>query len=212
MLKVLMPSLKYIVDNEYAFVKTKETECIINTLLKGLKSESSPVLLQVSGIPGAGKSTYCQKYKQDNFLYLSFDNIMLLLKDYQSDVVFLGSEEAFKRHEMKARIIGYELLSRALSMRLNIMFEHSGTNAHVELFKNIPNYGYKTMVNFITCNIESAIRRAKIRGEETKRYTPEKLIIERAEKFDYYVKEYQKIVTEIKILDGVNNFSSLKEI
>ena len=213
MIKNLMPSLNSLVDKDYLFLKTEETENLIASMLQPLYPEDNPTILQISGIPGSGKSTYCKTHPLDNFLYLSFDKIMILLKGYQDAIKLYGSVEAFNRYEMVARVIGYELLNRAISMRLNIMFEHSGTNsAHIELFKNITKLGYKTAVNFIMCDKELAIQRAEDRAKETKRYVPKSLIEERASKFDFYIKEYQKIVAEIKILDGANNFSLLKKI
>lgn len=213
MIKILMPSLNSLVDKDYLFLKNEETESLIKSMLKSLHPVPNPTILQISGIPGSGKSTYCKTHQIDNFLYLSFDKIMVSLKSYQETLKLYGSVEAFNRYEMVARVIGYELLNRAISMRLNIMFEHSGTNnAHIELFKNITKLGYKTAVNFIMCNKELAIKRAEDRAKETKRYVPRSLIEERANKFNFYIKEYQKITSEINILDGANNFSSLKKI
>ncbi|MBQ8751411.1 MAG: zeta toxin family protein [Alphaproteobacteria bacterium] len=213
MLKVLMPSLKELVNSDYSSIKTDETETIINNAMLGLKSTSSPTLLQVSGIPGAGKSTYCTSNLLPNYLYLSFDKIMTSLKGYQLELLTSGNEIAFKKYEMTARIIGYELLNRALEKKLNIMFEHSGTNyAHLELFQNIKNKGYKTAIDFIVCDTNLAIQRAKERAIKLNRHVPEHLIIERASKFSDYMSAYQKITSSIKVYDGSNNFAPLKKI
>ncbi len=213
MLKILMPSLNTLVDKDYLFIKTKETENLITSLLQNITPVENPTILQVSGIPGAGKSTYCKEHLLENFLYLSFDKIMVSMPEYQRDLKLQGSKEAFNKYEMQARIIGYEVLNRAISKRINIMFEHSGTNdAHIELFKNISKLGYKTIVNFIVCSKDIAIKRAEERVKQTKRYVPKTLIEERAGKVEYYISQYPKIVSEINILDGANNFSLLKKI
>ena len=213
MLKNLMPSLNMLIDKDYMFFKTEETEVLISSILSQLTPVSKPVIMQVSGIPGAGKSTYCKTHILDNFLYLSFDNVMLSLKGYQRELENKGSVYAFSKYEMEARVIGYELLNRAISKRLNIMFEHSGTNdAHIELFKNISTLGYKTVVNFIVCDKALAIKRVEQRTSKTKRYVPESHIEERYSKLNFYIKEYQKIASEVNILDGANNFASLKKI
>lgn len=213
MLKVLMPSLNKLVNSEYQAIKTEETERVISSLLSGLTKVDTPVLLQVSGIPGAGKSTYCKANQKPNYLYLSFDKIMVMLKGYNEDLSKYGAEIAFKNYEMTARVIGYELLNRAISNHYNIMLEHSGTNqAHLELFKNVKNKGYQTAVNFIVCDTNLAIKRAKERQKEINRHVPETTIIERAENFSNYIKAYQALSVNTKLYDGANNFALLKKI
>lgn len=213
MLKVIMPSIKELVNSDYSSIKTEETETLINKTLSGLKTVKEPELLQISGIPGAGKSTYCTSNLLPNYLYLSFDKIMTSLKGYQLELLTSGNEIAFKKYEMTARIIGYEILNRALKLKLNIMFEHSGTNsAHLELFQNIKNMGYKTAVNFIVCDTNLAIQRAKERAIKINRHVPESLILERSKNFSNYMEAYQKITPYISIYDGANNFAPLKKI
>ncbi|MCM1324682.1 MAG: ATP-binding protein [Acetobacter sp.] len=213
MLKVLMPSITQLVTADYASIKTAESEKLINDSLRGLTPVIHPELLQISGIPGAGKSTFCAANMKKNYLFLSFDRIMIALTGYQQELKLNGSVAAFQKYEMPARIIGYELLRRALNKRVNIMFEHSGTNqAHLELFRNIREKGYKTSVDFIICDTVTAIKRAQIRAAETKRYVPEKLILERAAKFKEYVSAYQKETSHIALFDGGNNFRPLNKL
>lgn len=208
-----MPSLKELVNAEYESIKSAESERLIEKSLQTLSSEKTPELLQVSGIPGAGKSTYCATHQRENFLFLSFDKIMLSLSGYQQELQQNGSISAFEKYEMPARIIGYELLRRAINKKVNIMFEHSGANpAHLELFKNIPAKGYKTKMVFIMCDIALALKRAEVRAKETKRYVPKHLILERAEKMKEYMTLYQKEVKNITVLDGGNNFAPLNKI
>ncbi len=213
MLKTLMPSLKQLITAEYKNIKTAETEQLIQQSLKGLTPVPASELLQVSGIPGAGKSTFCAAHLPPNFLFLSFDKIMLSLPAYQRDLALLGNVAAYKNHEMAARIIGYELLRRALRLRLNIMLEHSGTNpAHLELFKNIRKRGYRTAVNFIVCETSLAVARANERAKNNNRFVPEQLIRERAAGFQNYIAAYQKLASTVALFDGANNFRPLKKI
>lgn len=213
MLKTLMPSINLLINTDYKAIKSKETEAIIAESLQGLKSVANPELRQISGIPGAGKSTYCATHLPPNFLFLSFDKIMTSLPSYQKELAQFGQVEAFEKYEMPARIIGYELLRRAMNMKLNIMFEHSGTNpAHLELFKNIHKKGYRTAVDFIVCNTSLAIQRAEERAKKINRYVPTTHILERAKGFKQYVSAYQKLASSIAFYDGANNFHPLKKI
>ena len=185
MLTLLMPSIDELITQGYNDIKTSETENIITSALKGIISSKEPLLWQVSGIPGAGKSTYCNMYRKPNFLYVSFDKIMQQLSGYKKELAANGALSAYKKYEMQARIIGYELLMRGISSKLNIMLEHSGSNnAHLELFKNVKSQGYKTAVSFIVCDVNTAINRTKIREKKEKRHIPEELVLKRAEVFN----------------------------
>lgn len=213
MLKTLMPSLPQLITADYKSVKTKESEKIIASMLAGLQPVAKPELRQISGIPGAGKSTYCQTHLPANFLFLSFDKIMVALSGYQQTLAKEGAVAAYQQYEMPARIIGYEVLRRALRKHYNILFEHSGTNnAHVEMFKNLPKKGYQTSVNFIVCDTNTAIARTKERAKKINRFISEDVIKERASGFAKYASIYQKITPKIRYLDGENNFRSLNKI
>ena len=213
MLTLLMPSIDELITQGYNDIKTSETENIIANAMKGITTSKEPLLWQVSGIPGAGKSTYCDLYKKPNFLYVSFDKIMQQLSGYQQELSCNGTTSAYKKYEMQARVIGYELLMRGVSSKLNIMLEHSGTNtAHLELFKNIKSLGYKTAVSFIVCDINTAISRAKNREKIEKRYVPEELILKRADAFNLYAQKYYQLTTNVKVYDSGNNFALLKKI
>ena len=213
MLKVLMPSLNQLINADYKAVKTPETEALIKQSLQGLVPSAQPELRQISGIPGSGKSTFCAAHLPQNFLFLSFDKIMVSLPAYQRDLALFGNVVAFKNHEMTARIIGYELLRRAVNLHLNIMFEHSGTNAaHLELFKNIRRKGYRTAVDFIVCDTKLAINRAAERAKKINRFVPEQLILERAAGLKQYAAAYQKLTPSVTFFDGANNFRPLKKI
>lgn len=213
MLSTLMPSLHELINADYKVIKNDESERIISLMLTGLKPVKTPQLWQISGIPGAGKSTFCKLHLPVNCLLLSFDAIMLSLSGYQKMLKEKGAVAAYQAYEMPARIIGYEVLRRAVAKKLNIMFEHSGANkAHLELFKNISQYGYKTAVNFIICNTDLAISRAAQREKQTNRHVPKQLIAERAEKIKEYIKSYQQITPQIAFFDGENNFQLLKKI
>jgi len=213
MLKTLMPSLSKLITADYNAIKTKESEQLIASFLNGLTSVEKPELRQISGIPGSGKSTFCAAHLPNNYLFLSFDKIMTSLTGYQHLLKEEGAVAAYNRYEMPARIIGYELLRRAIRKKINIMFEHSGTNsAHLELFKHLPKKGYKTSVDFIICDTSLAIQRAKHRATAQNRYVPERLILERAAGFKNYISAYQKLAKSVAYFDGANNFQPLKKI
>lgn len=189
-----IPSLYTLIPYDYAVIKNSKYDSLLDNFLKDIPAQKNPKLIQISGIPGAGKTTYCQKNKGENSVFISFDKIMESLPDYQKDVKEKGSFEAFKTWEIPARVLGYELLNRALTKKCDILLEHSGVNkAHVDLFKLLSSQGYETQVLFIECPVEKALIRVKNREKETHRYTPKELILTRASKIEAYKKIYQTI-------------------
>lgn len=213
MLQTLMPSINQLVTADYKSIKSAESERLINQVLSGLYPVKHPELRQISGIPGSGKSTYCATHLPKNFAMISFDAIMLKLKGYQNALKASGAAYAYAQYEMPARIIGYELLKRAVMLRLNIMLEHSGVNeAHIELFQNLAKRGYKTSVNCVVCKTNVALLRTKERAEKLNRFVPENVVLERADKLREYMTRYKKIASMVTFVDGENNFIPLNKI
>lgn len=197
----LMPSLDGLVAYGYSEIKNYGYEDIIEGFLSGLKPEDYPHFVQVSGIPGAGKTTHAKKILQKNFAFIAFDQVMEKIPEYAEDVDKRGIEEAFKAWEMPARVVGYELLRRAIYRKLNVVLEHSGVNqSHIELMKNIKSYGYSTRVDFLICDLESAILRCKKREKKTKRHTPEHLVRERGALVVEYAEKYKTMVNEFRLI------------
>lgn len=161
------------------------------------KMEEKPFLINVSGIPGAGKSTYCKKKLQgeEKFLYVSFDKIMEDISFYQIDAK-KDFKKAFLKWELPCRVLGYEVLTHCIKAKCPVLFEHSSANKmHVELFKYIKNQcGYKIEMCFIPISIEDAYSRIKKREIETNRHTPIELIIKRNEALENLIPQYKKIV------------------
>lgn len=201
-LETLMPDIYKLIPYDYQQIKTNVYEDILTQSTQTSAASEKPKLIQVSGIPGSGKSTYCQSFLQQNphFTYISFDKIMESLPSYQYDIIHSSSATAFQKWEMPAKIIGYELLRRLVENKSNILLEHSGVNsAHIQLVQNIKAYGYKTHLHVIMCPEEIAVTRVQKREEITKRHTPPALIKERASLMQDYVSRYRQLVDTFEI-------------
>lgn len=200
----LMPDISTLIPYGYEAIKTPLYEGILVENLKDIQVTNSPVLHQVSGAPGSGKSIFCHRFLMDNpsYVYVSFDKIMEMIPSYQQDVIDKGPVEAFSKWELPARIIGYELLCRLIEMRANILLEHSGTNMpHVQLMHNVQQLGYKTHVDFLLCDVGVSLQRAQKREKETGRHTPIKLILERSKAIKEYYYKYHTIVKKIQLYE-----------
>ena len=183
-IKFLIPDIKDVVP--YTFEKKKKDcaifEPIIEKLLSGAVSSEKPEFVHMLGIPGAGKSTFYKNNKEKfaDFIRIDFDAIMELLPEYQRDLKLLGSEKAFERWQMPARVAGYELLRRAVESGKNIFFDNGGSaDCHRELLANVKKKGYHTAMYYINCPINIAVSRAVEREKITKRHTPKKMIEDR---------------------------------
>lgn len=183
----------------YDDIKSEMTEEVIDKFLSAAPSVDHPFLIHMLGIPGAGKSTYYAAHKEElpPHVFVGFDTVMEALPSYQEDLKKSGSVEAFKKWELPARVIGYELLERAIAAKKNIFFDHGGSpQAHAELLSNIKTLGYKTRMIYVTCDVNVALERAVEREKITHRHTPPQMIIDRAKLVSRLAPQYEEIVDE----------------
>ena len=197
----LMPSVKDLIPYDYEHIRSEEYEKIVCDFLG--KCPKERFFEQVSGAPGAGKTTFCQK--SINGCFLSFDKIMEDLPSYQKDLIEYGSKKAFQNNEIVARVIGYEILRRAVDSGCKLVLEHSGVNlAHLELFCNLKKLKYKTRVDFVISDLKTLLERVKVREAITKRHTPKKMVEQRYALVNEYIEKYRKIADEVKVYSSVD--------
>lgn len=179
-IKSLLPDLSKLVTHDYKLIKTEETESIISSLLSKGEVSDTPSFIHVSGIPGAGKSTYIEtRLSHETSVVVQLDAIMTKLRDYQTAVDKDGPAEAFKAFEMTARVIGFELLSRAIDAKKNIIFEYSLNAVHLPLYSGLRNLGYLVRLVFVTTSVGTAMSRVSEREKKVGRHTPKTFIEER---------------------------------
>lgn len=142
--------------------------------IAGLPGQRKPIIDHMLGIPGSGKSTYVQKYKDSGRLahdavILSFDQIMESLPGYQTDALLLGAKAAFNKWEMAARAIGYTILAEATQRAINVVFDHGGAtgsrHGHVNLLKVLKEqYGYTVRMHHIDAPMDICLQRVSRRS------------------------------------------------
>lgn len=200
----LMPDIYTLIPYSYDIIQNDVFDSIIEQELSRAQPATTPFFHQISGIPGSGKSTFCEHFlhKNPSFSYISFDKIMESIPSYSQDIIKKGSAEAFKNWEIPARIIGYEILKRLIEKKANILLEHSGVNEpHLHLCKNIKQLSYTTTICFLMCDKKIALKRTKERECLTHRHTPESLIEQRALSIVQYAQKYTKIADKIECWD-----------
>lgn len=203
----LIPQISTLIPYSYSDIKKTEYEKLIQMMLSTAKPTNTPKLIHMLGIPGAGKTTFYHQHTWESHIFIGFDNIMEQLPGYQQDLHILGSVKAFGKWEIPARIIGYELLRRAISGRYNIFFDHGGANmCHLELIKKLKQLGYKTEIHYLKCSIKLASKRAILREKETGRHTPPQIINSRFSQLKTLAEEYQKLADKFYSYDDENTF------
>jgi len=182
----------------------KELEYILQIELSKASPSSKPKFTVISGIPFSGKSTFIKSNRElfRNSLFISFDKLMSEIS-YYNKLIKIDSELAFNKCESIARILGYELLIRALESRLSIVFEHSSTpNPHLDLYRAIiEDLQYEFDFVYIYCTVEEAQRRANSENmsRDGGRYTPLGYIRERYDMLEAMLNKYREF-TSIKVV------------
>ena len=185
----------------YDRIACDEYEKLIDEIVLNAPSSDAPNFIQVSGIPGAGKSTFCQRnYSKETIV--QFDTIMAQIPQYKKDCDRLGLVQAFSKWEMPARVIGYEVLHRLIEKKASFVLEHSGMNAaHVKLVDVLKKEGYLTCLQFLYCDLDEACRRALERAKKISRHTPPQLIKERYLAILDYLDTYKNKMDEVWVWD-----------
>jgi len=191
----------------------EEAEQIMNKLLSNKKERLSKFIIHTGGVPSCGKTYFCNYLLENELLpketvFIQFDLIMEKLTGYKKDMETADPAKAFENWEIPAKIIGYELIERAIAKNLPILLDHGGSFfGHKDLLKNLKALGYTTEMHFINCSIDTALKRAQKRSK-TQRHTPEEMILERHQNLQSLKQEYHSIVD--KFYD-YHNDTSVKE-
>lgn len=198
----IMPQINALVAYAYDEIKTDETDALINHFLSHGQVGDTPLFIHVSGIPGAGKTTYIDANEQPGMVRIQFDLIMKHLKEYDKMVQEKGAAIAFSAFEMPARVIGYELLRQALAAHYNIIFEHSLNPIHTDLYHFLHANGYTTHLVFINCSVEVALNRVRERELIIGRHTPADFITQRFKLAQEYLPRFKELAHTCSLLDS----------
>lgn len=185
-------------------------------LIAAIPVPETPVFFHTLGFASSGKTTlieFCRT--QENlfpfgFFSLAFDRLMESCPAYQQDYKTLGAEAAFRKWELPARRLGYELLQEAVARRIPVVFEHSGArDDHVALLKAAKNeWDYRIVILELRCTPETALHRAQSR----ERFMPERYVYERQKVIDGLRCDYKAIADQFRIYDTDGAVPRLLEI
>lgn len=100
-LKTLMPDIYTLIPSDYASIRCREYERLLSLYMSRAVPSAHPRFVQVGGIPGAGKSTFCAGRRWNDRLFISFDAIMENIPAYQTDIYRLGRAGSFKNGKFR---------------------------------------------------------------------------------------------------------------
>ena len=70
-LKTLMPDIYTLIPSDYASIRCREYERLLSLYMSRAVPSAHPRFVQVGGIPGAGKSTFCAGRRWNDRLFIS---------------------------------------------------------------------------------------------------------------------------------------------
>jgi len=167
-----------------------------STYEKAEHHSDAPVLLNIGGIPGSGKSTLVETLseKLPSFTVIRLDAIMTAHPGYQAESK-ISASDAFSKYEMPARAAGYLLLKMLVEKNADILFEYSATtNDHLRFMIYSRRMGYKTILARVLTDPEVARARVRDRQKSDGRHVPENLIDERLRAILRLEKRYRSAV------------------
>lgn len=203
----LFPDINGPIPHEYSEIQNETFNQLIKDYLANAQPTGQPTLTQLMGIPGAGKTTLANELNNTDKLFIGFDAIMESIDEYQICKKELGLKIAFEKWQIPARIIGYEVLRRAIEMRTNILFEHGGFwDTHVDFIKNLKKFGYKTEILYLVCTADVARKRVTENIEKIGRYTPIGLIDIRINKVPEFINKYKVVADSFHLINSTDGF------
>lgn len=181
---------------------------VVLPIVESATSCSSPFLLHMLGIPGAGKSSFLQELHK-NFpapkpAIIGFDQIMVSLPGYKSAN---DKRKAFEEWELPARAAGYWTLREMMQKKAHILFDNGGSAAsHIDLLRYAHGEkGYKIAIVHVLAPPQIARERILKRFLETGRYTPHEYLEDRAQKITALYTDYKNLTPRFYEIENTGN-------
>lgn len=186
-----------------------EFKKIKNKIIKSAVPQENKTIIHMAGIPGSGKSTYCQtvllkKFKKQDILYLGFDAVMEEISHYKIEKE-KDAISAFKNWEIPSRILGYEILCEAFDKNLSILFDNGATfHKHIQILECFKKENYKLVMYYLGGTPNQLVGRIKNREKVTKRHFPENEMIPRYNALLKNLEVYYTLVDEFHEVKNID--------
>lgn len=169
-------------------VQTVQAAGLHDLVFKGVRSKKIAVVM--AGGPAAGKSTVLQDFllslhrDRDEFAIIDSDLMLTSLSAFKmlraQNTERGGPSTATQDCQSTAARLNNANLEFAIKSGLNIVFDGSGRNFnwtyHTLMRAKLHEAGYKVYMCIVVLDIETAVKRAKLRGLRTGRFVPQDVV------------------------------------
>ncbi len=181
--------------------------------------KADPVLYVIAGGIGAGKTTFRkERIKKGRLPETAVlhdpDSVMTALPGYNRTLeISCDPAHAFSEWEMPARMLAEEILSAAIWMRRDVIYERScALDTAPEFLRTAREGGYRIDMALIHTDIDTAIARARHREEIEGRHTPPDLVRERHTALLNLWPQYRDLADNVTIYDNSDSANPFQPV
>lgn len=133
-----------------------------------------PVAVMLMGGPASGKSTIGSAYPDDQFVHLDADALKGHLPEYRVATKWRAKNAAKMTHEESIHLM-QQLREKTIKARKNLVMDGSGRHlsSYLNMIKKLKDAGYHVKVVMADIDPETAMKRAKQRGQVSGRWVPQ---------------------------------------
>lgn len=155
---------------------------IVESILAGHQPQEHPVATFLGGGTAAGKTTMLEQSGPGapDSAIIDADAIKGMLPEYQQMMADRHPLAASMTHE-ESSVISKQAQQEAVRRRLNYTLDGTGDSAYSKMASKVnlaKDAGYTTVGKYVTVDTDEAVRRARIRAQQTGRMVPETVIRE----------------------------------
>jgi predicted ABC-type ATPase len=144
---------------------------------------SEPTLYMMGGGPAAGKSSIIKTgdvKHPDRHVLANPDVFKEDIPEYR-DGLAAGDHRAARMAHEESSYLNKQVMRAAANNRQDVVWDGTGDNSLSKLESQVRVFreaGFKVQADYVTCDTDTAVQRAKARGEKTGRHVPEEPIRE----------------------------------
>lgn len=136
--------------------------------------DKKPVAVMLMGGPASGKSTIGSAYPDDQFVHLDADALKEHLPEYRVATKWRAKNAAKMTHEESIHLM-QQLREKTITAKKNLVMDGSGRHLHsyLNMIKKLKDAGYHVKVVMADIDPDTAMKRAKQRGQVSGRWVPQ---------------------------------------
>lgn len=167
-------------DGRYTPERRKLHREILTSFLQHVPSVpegQKPAAVMMMGGPASGKGAISSVLPDNTFVKVDADRLKEMLPEYQ-EMVDKGDRDAASYAHEESGYLASKLRDIARQERKNMVLDGTGkySSSYAHRMKQLQRDGYHVQLMMPDLDVETAVERAKKRGEQTGRWVPEKVV------------------------------------